>query len=173
MCEMKDSWPWAQAWLCGVCVCDTERLTVGCIGDMSGPGDRGLLTAGAHGHTHARLTTLIAPQKEKWGCLVVCITLDPSSIHKALGQRSKGPLQCCFVSACCNYIPQLMYQLWRQGGKLQGGASTRVTTVVCGTTPGLVTMTLLVKDSSIFVIYQTQCHTYAQNASLFGVCIKD
>lgn len=45
MFEM-DSWPWAQA---GSTEC--VALTVGCIRDMSGPGDRGLLTAGAHGHT--------------------------------------------------------------------------------------------------------------------------
>lgn len=42
--------------------CDTERLAVGCTGDVSRQGDGGLLTAGAHGHT----TTLIAPQTGTW-----------------------------------------------------------------------------------------------------------
>lgn len=64
VCEMTDSSPWALAGSVE-CVCVTEGLTAGRIGDMSRPGDRGLLTAGAHRHTHTRTTTLITSQMEE------------------------------------------------------------------------------------------------------------
>lgn len=76
-------------------VCDTERLTAGCIGDMSESGDRGLLTAGAHGHTHTHSpTTLIAPQTERSGdglCLVVCVARTPPRFVRPSAKDMKDP----------------------------------------------------------------------------------
>lgn len=94
MCEMTDSSPWALAGSVE-CVCVTEGLTAGRIGDMSRPGDRGLLTAGAHRHTHTR--TDHHPNYFTDGrsgdsiSLVVCIVRTPPQTIRPLAKDMKDP----------------------------------------------------------------------------------